>query len=241
MLTCPRCGSTSCVKSGHIHNGKQRYVCKDCRRQFVENPRQKKVSEETQGIVDRLLLERLSLAGISRALEVSADWLAKHIKRLYAGVSRTFAQAPAPQGQLVVECDELWSFVGSKANKRWIWLALDQTVPGQRGRVIGCWIGERGKAGAQGLWDSLPEAYREKADFYTDFWEPYAHVFAAERHYPCGKEDGQTAHIERFNGTLRARCSRLVRKSYAFSKNDDNHQGAIWYFIHHYNNSLRPA
>ncbi len=83
MLTCPRCGSASCVKSGHIHNGKQRYVCKDCRRQFVENPRQKKVSEETQGIVDRLLLERLSLAGISRALEVSADWLAKHIKRLY--------------------------------------------------------------------------------------------------------------------------------------------------------------
>lgn len=61
------------MKSGHIHNGKQRYVCKDCRRQFVENPRQKKVSEETQGIVDRLLLERLSLAGISRALEVSAD------------------------------------------------------------------------------------------------------------------------------------------------------------------------
>ena len=30
----------------------------------------------------------------------------------------------ASQDAEVLELDELWSFVGSKANKRWIWIAL---------------------------------------------------------------------------------------------------------------------
>ncbi|HED04723.1 MAG TPA: IS1 family transposase, partial [Candidatus Fraserbacteria bacterium] len=44
--------------------------------------------------------------------------------------------------------------------------------------------------------------------------------------------------LERFNCTLRQRVSRLVRKTLSFSKKLENHVGAIWYFIHHYNASL---
>ena len=44
--------------------------------------------------------------------------------------------------------------------------------------------------------------------------------------------------IERFNNTLRQRCSRLVRKGLSFSKNFFNHEGAILYLIHHYNREL---
>ena len=40
---------------------------------------------------------------------------------------------------------------------------------------------------------------------------------------------------EVFNGTLRQRVSRLVRKSLAFSKNEWFHEEAIKYFIAHYN------
>ncbi|MBW4557286.1 MAG: IS1 family transposase, partial [Trichormus sp. ATA11-4-KO1] len=32
---------------------------------------------------------------------------------------------------------------------------------------------------------------------------------------------------------------RLVRKTLSFSKMLDNHIGAIWYFVHHYNANLR--
>ncbi|MEG4589258.1 IS1 family transposase, partial [Microcoleus sp. MOSTC5] len=46
---------------------------------------------------------------------------------------------------------------------------------------------------------------------------------------------GKTNHIERFNNTLRQRVCRLVRKTLSFSKKLENHIGAIWYFIHHYN------
>lgn len=35
-----------------------------------------------------------------------------------------------------------------------------------------------------------------------------------------------------------ARVSRLVRKTLSFSKKLENHIGAIWYFVHHYNASL---
>ncbi|MBP6219289.1 MAG: IS1 family transposase, partial [Oligoflexales bacterium] len=36
----------------------------------------------------------------------------------------------------------------------------------------------------------------------------------------------------------RQRCSRLVRKTLSFSKKVENHIGAIWYFVRHYNSAL---
>ena len=74
---------------------------------------------------------------------------------------------------------------------------------------------------------------------YTDFWEAYAAIFPTNRHIPVGKGTGKTNHIERFNNTLRQRVSRLVRKALSFSKKLENHIGAIWYFVHHYN-ATRP-
>ena len=80
--------------------------------------------------------------------------------------------------------------------------------------------------------------YRQCGVVYTDFWAAYEQVIASKRHRAVGKETGQTNCIERFNCTLRQRVSRLVRKTLSFSKKLENHIGAIWYFIHHYNQSL---
>ena len=35
---CLSCGSSHILKNASIHNKKQKYLCKDCGRQFVENP-----------------------------------------------------------------------------------------------------------------------------------------------------------------------------------------------------------
>ena len=83
--------------------------------------------------------------------------------------------------------------------------------------------------------------YRENATCYTDFWQAYNGVIPDDRHHSVGKETGLTNHIERFNCTLRQRVSRLVRKTLSFSKKVENHIGAIWYFIHHYNEQIRLA
>jgi len=84
MPACPRCGSTQVVKNGHIHNGKAKLACKVCRRQFVENPEWKPISAETKALIDRLLLERVSLAGIVRVTGVSAKWLQDYVNAKYA-------------------------------------------------------------------------------------------------------------------------------------------------------------
>lgn len=75
MLRCVACEGKQVTKNGHIHNGKQRYRCKSCGRQFVSGATSKRIGNETKAQVDKLLLEKLSLAGIARVLEVSETWL----------------------------------------------------------------------------------------------------------------------------------------------------------------------
>ncbi|MEN9518798.1 MAG: hypothetical protein RLZZ381_1386 [Cyanobacteriota bacterium] len=103
-----------------------------------------------------------------------------------------------------------------------------------------CWCAERNRSreGARKLWQSLPPIYRQCAVCYSDYWEAYEQVIPSKRHKAVGKQTGKTNYIERFNCTMRQRISRLVRKTLSFSKKVENHIGAIWYFVHHYNASL---
>ena len=88
MPCCPACQSQSVVKNGHIHNGKQRYRCKDCQRQFVEEPQNAPISEETKALIDRLLLEKIPLAGIARSAQVSESWLQSYVNQKYQNTPR---------------------------------------------------------------------------------------------------------------------------------------------------------
>jgi IS1 family transposase len=128
----------------------------------------------------------------------------------------------------------MWSFVDNKGNQQWVWLALDVETR----EIVGVYIGARNEMAAHQLWKSLPPVYRQCAIAYTDIWAAYGAVLPRKRHRAVGKETGQTSYIERFNNTLRQRVSRLVRNTLSFSKSLENHIGAIWYFIHHYNASL---
>ena len=145
--------------------------------------------------------------------------------------------APAAQkkdGELVIEADELWSFVGKKRDRWWVWVALDKDTR----QVVAMVAGDRSVFTAQCLWDALPDEYRDEAVVATDFLAAYRAVVPADRHAVAGKDAGLTAHGERFWCTLRQRCARFVRKTLSFSKCDLNHTGALWYFIRHYNASL---
>ena len=88
MPNCPQCNGQRIVKNGHIHNGKQRFKCHECGRQFVENPTKILISDETKALIDRLLLERISLAGIARVAQVSEKWLQDYVNGKYARVPR---------------------------------------------------------------------------------------------------------------------------------------------------------
>lgn len=83
QLTCPVCHSKEIKRNGHIHNGKQNYQCKTCGRQFVANSTKRYITEQEREMIDRLLLERISLAGICRVMEVSQTWLLGYVAKLY--------------------------------------------------------------------------------------------------------------------------------------------------------------
>ncbi len=94
MIDCPNCSSQKIVKNGHIHNGKQRFKCNKCNRQFVENLQKILIDKEKRELIDRLLLERISLAGIARAAQVSERWLQTYVNNKYATVPREIKVTP---------------------------------------------------------------------------------------------------------------------------------------------------
>jgi IS1 family transposase len=143
--------------------------------------------------------------------------------------------AEKESGGLTPEADEMGSFVGSKRSMWWVWVALDA----QARQVVAMMVGDRSEFTARCLWEAPPEEDQGGATVFSDFYAAYRAVVPAGRHVACGKEQGRTNHVERFWCTVRQRCGRFVRKTLSFSKCDTNHIGALWYFVRHYNASLR--
>ena len=234
---CPTCGSSNYKKNGHIHNGKQNHQCKDCGRQFVQCLDHYLISEEKRDLIERLLLERISLRGICRAVGIGLKWLLSFIVNCFEALPDHLNARPIASTldvtihRLEAEVDEMWSFVGKKANKQWIWIAMDAKTR----QVIAFHVGDRSRDSAKELWANIPAGYQQHATFYTDLCEVYTGVIPATQHKPITKKARKTNHIERFNNTLRQRVSRLVRETLSFSKKLTNHIGAIRYFICHYN------
>jgi insertion element IS1 protein InsB len=88
-MHCPRCQGTRIVKNGTIHSGKPKWKCKECGRQFVATPTHRRITDETKQTIDKLLLERISLAGIVRVTGVSLRWLQYYVNAKYAAVPRS--------------------------------------------------------------------------------------------------------------------------------------------------------
>jgi IS1 family transposase/transposase-like protein len=240
---CPACISQQFKKNGHIHTGKQNHRCKQCGRQFVGHAENRLIAEEQRTLVGRLLLEKISLQGICRAVRVSIRWLMDFmVARFEAAPEHLHVQLLGNPHEVLLrrveaEADEMCSFVKKKAHKQWLWLTMDKVT----GQIIAYHVGDRSRDSARQLWANLPTVYREQATFYTDQYDVYKGVIPAEQHKAITKQARKTNHIERFNNTLRQRVSRLVRATLAFFKKVEHHIGAIRYFICHYNLTIAAA
>lgn len=131
---------------------------------------------------------------------------------------------------MTLELDELWSFVLKKTEQAWVWIALCRATR----QVVAYEVGDRSEATCRKLWEKIPASYRA-AHCYTDFWAAYQQVIPEEQHTACGKDSGATAHVERWNNTLRQRLARFVRKSLSFSKSWFMHEACLRLFLHRYN------
>ena len=145
------------------------HQCLHCRRQFVENSQ--RIGQAERAMIKRLLLERLSLLGICRVMGASLRWLLTFIAQLYGTLpDDLFVQLPAKFKRAVkllrlrAEADEMWSFVGEKTNKPWVWIAIEVETR----QVIAFYVSDRSRKSARKLWRQIPDHYRQQASFDTD-------------------------------------------------------------------------
>ena len=239
---CPRCQSPTYKKNGHIHHGKQHHHCHGCGRQCVESFEQYLISDERRALIKRLLLERISLRGMCRAVGVTRKWLLGFRVQCVEALPDHLHVQPVTYTQNVmiqrldVEADDMSCFVQKKANQPWIWIAMDARTR----QVMAFHVGDRSRKRARCLWAMIPHIYRQHATFDTDHYVVYAGVIPAAQHRAISQLARQTHHIERFNNTRRQRVSRVVREALSFSKKLANHIGAIKLFICH-DNRMRAA
>lgn len=173
------------------------------------------------------------MRGVARALGISrhtfSRWLVEHLVNL-----PHFRSSVLPaRADDVLALDEMWSFVGHKGRKRWLWVALCRRTR----QVVAYVIGDRSSRTCRKLWQRIPAQYRA-CPSYSDFWHAYEQLLSTGQHQIVGKDSGQTAHVERWNCTLRQRLARYVRKTLSFSKSDKFHHLVTKWFIFDYNLSL---
>src|SRR5215467_11243112 len=144
---CPQCGSMWFKRNGHIHTGKQNHRCKVCGRAFVLTPENVVITEEQRALVERLLLERISLRGICRAVGVGLQWLLQFMSARFQAAPEDLYVKPAAGTpavslqRLEAELDELGSFVGKQANRQWVWIAMEAATR----QLIAFHVGDRGR------------------------------------------------------------------------------------------------
>jgi len=234
---CPQCGSRHYKRNGRIHTGKQNHKCKACGRAFVLVPENHVITEEQRAVIERLLLERISLREICRVIGVGLRWLLYFMVERFTAAPDDLYIQPTAGAQRVIphrleaEVDELWSFVGKKANRQWVWIAMDADTR----QILAFHVGDHSRQSARASWGKVPAGYQEQAMFYTDCYEVYKGVIPSAQHRAITKLARKTNQVERFDCTLRQRVSRLVRATLSFSRKLTNHSGAIKYFICDYN------
>jgi IS1 family transposase len=91
-------------------------------------------------------------------------------------------------------------------------------------------MGDRSEKTCRGLWHAIPAIYHS-GSCATDFWDAYQAVIPEKQHTAVGKETGGTAHVERWNNTLRQRLGRCVRTTLSFSQSTLMHAACLDLFV----------
>lgn len=156
-------------KNGHLHCGKQNHHCLNCGKQFVLNSNQKLIDERTKDLIRKTLLERISLEGVCRVFDVSMPWLLEFIDHLITELPKNLNVEVVTEDDelevILLEGDELWSYVGSKANPQWLWLLMHSKTR----QIVAMQVGPRNKQTAEKLFYKLPEPLK-KTLYYTDYF-----------------------------------------------------------------------
>ncbi len=233
-ITCPHCNCTDLQKNGHRENGRQRWRCKVCKKSFQLSysysykAREPGVKEQ----IDSLILNSSGVRDTARILGINKNTVIAHLKKTLQVnpylLNKEEVQSLdnlAVSFHYTAEADEFWSYVGSKANQRWTWYAMDK----HSGMILAWVNGKRTDESFEKLLDLLKDI--PIGDYYTDDWGAYSRSLPKSLH-TIGKD--LTWKIERKNLNFRTHIKRLNRKTICFSKNEQIHDNVIGMYIEKY-------
>jgi len=221
-IPCPDCSSLNIVKNGKTAQQKQRYLCKDCRRQFIRNYTYLGCVGAVRAMIVPLTMNGSGVRDIERVLLVSRYSVLKTLRTAAAQVE----EPAVPRRVCALELDELWSFVRTKKQQRWTWYGFDRA----RRKVVAFVNERRTDAACQKLLKKLSGC--QVSRYYTDDWQSYKKFLPAKQHR-VGKEE--TRHIERHNLNFRTHVKRLQRRTICYSKSSTMHDAVIKLYVHHSN------
>lgn len=101
------------------------------------------------------------------------------------------------------------SWVGSKQNVFWIWIAICRVTK----LILGVVIGDRSTKTGKKLYQEIKDIPTNQ--YCTDYWKPYSNFLPPPKHTQSKKE---TYTIEGFNSLFRHYLARLKRKTKCYSK-----------------------
>ena len=238
QVHCPDCQGVDVVRYGKQRRGEQRYRCHntDCPRHIflLHYRNQGRLPTVKQQMVD-MALNGSGIRDTARVLRVSPTTVITTLKKKESGLQQVneglLQRLDAEQVQVIVhkveaaEVDEMWSFVGSKSQQRWLWHAIDHCT----GQVVASVFGGRKDHVFLELKALLQPFGITRFD--TDGWGAYRRHLDPDKH-TVGKQ--HTQKIERKHTTLRARIKRLTRKTICFSKSIQMHDLVIGLFINRF-------
>jgi insertion element IS1 protein InsB len=140
--------------------------------------------------------------------------------------------APDPEDptSTILEPYQLWSFVLKKARASWIWIALCR----QTRQVVAYAVGDRSRQDVSAVVGSA-SAGVSPGPLLNLLFEGVCFGHPGGAATAVGKETGESAHVERWNNTLRERLARFVRMTLSFSKSEVMHDACLLLFLHRYN------
>ena len=150
---CPKCNSEDICRNGHDYKGAQKYHCHRCKSYGTLNARQGYREEEKELIV-RTYQERASMRGVERIFGTARQTLARWIREKAAKLPAMETTLLAAEPDDLLELDELWSFVRTKRNQRWLWIALCRRTR----QVVAYFSGDRSASSCRRLRQLIPKA-----------------------------------------------------------------------------------
>ncbi|MGF7230373.1 IS1 family transposase [Arachidicoccus sp.] len=195
--------SNKCVKNGSAY-GKQRYLCKSCKRCFINTYDYNGYDPTINNSIKEHLKEGCGIRSISRLLKISVTTVLRRIKKIAKGITK-----PIIAMGKEYELDELCTYVREKNNQLWVAYAIRKDTK----EVIDFAVGRRTNNTLKQITDTLILSNAVKV--YTDKLKQYGTLLPTSIH--STKRNG-TNHIERKNLTLRTHLKRLSRRTICFSR-----------------------